>query len=139
MSESTAESAETLPPPVSSLHADTHVDERFWSSVREALRGSHRDFTEGAVSRAILILAIPMVLEMVMESVFAVCDVFFVSKLGAAAVATVGLTESWLTLVYALANQSTRMAITASPAPRKMALMRNSMTIVMLPPSMMRA
>ena len=71
--------------------------------IREALRGSHRDYTEGAVSRAILILAIPMVLEMIMESVFAVCDVFFVSKLGASAVATVGLTESWLTLVYAIA------------------------------------
>jgi putative MATE family efflux protein len=66
------------------------------------VRGSHRDYTEGAVSRAIFILAIPMVLEMVMESVFAVCDVFFVSKLGATAVATVGLTESWLTLIYAV-------------------------------------
>jgi putative MATE family efflux protein len=77
--------------------------ESFWGSVREALRGSKRDYTEGSVSRAILILAIPMVLEMVMESVFAVCDVFFVSKLGAAAVATVGLTESWLVLIYALA------------------------------------
>ncbi len=74
-----------------------------WSAVREALRGTHRDYTEGAVSHAILVLAIPMVLEMVMESVFAVCDVFFVSKLGASAVATVGLTESWIALVFALA------------------------------------
>ncbi len=73
------------------------------AAIAEALRGSQRDYTEGAVSRAILILAIPMVLEMMMESVFAVCDVFFVSKLGASAVATVGLTESWLTLVYAIA------------------------------------
>ena len=61
--------------------------ESFWDSVREALRGSRRDYTEGSVSRAILILAIPMVLEMMMESVFAVCDVFFVSKLGAAVAA----------------------------------------------------
>lgn len=73
------------------------------SAIREALRGTHRDYTEGAVAHAILILAIPMVLEMVMESVFAVCDVFFVSKLGANAVATVGLTESWIVLVFALA------------------------------------
>jgi Na+-driven multidrug efflux pump len=100
MSESTAES---LPPPGTLGHVDAHADGGFWSSVGEALRGSHRDFTQGAVSRAILILAIPMVLEMMMESVFAVCDVFFVSKLGASAVATVGLTESWLTLIYALA------------------------------------
>src|SRR5215212_4220275 len=74
-----------------------------WGAVREALRGSRRDYTQGPVGRAILVLAIPMVLEMVMESVFAVTDVFFVSRLGAAAVATVGLTESWLTLVYAVA------------------------------------
>ena len=71
-----------------------------WTSVREALAGSTRDYTTGPVSRAIFVLAVPMVLEMVMESVFAVCDVFFVSRLGASAVATVGLTESWLTIVY---------------------------------------
>jgi putative MATE family efflux protein len=80
-----------------------HVEGGVWDSIREALRGSHRDYTQGPVGRAILVLAVPMVLEMIMESVFAVCDVFFVSKLGAAAVATVGLTESWLTLIYALA------------------------------------
>jgi len=75
----------------------------FWSSIREALRGSHQDYTTGSLNRAILLLAIPMVLEMVLESLFAVVDVFFVGRLGADAVATVGLTESLLTLVFAVA------------------------------------
>src|SRR6202451_1504805 len=75
----------------------------FWSSVREALRGSHQDFTAGSLNRAILLLAVPMVLEMVLESLFAVVDVFWVGRLGADAIATVGLTESLLSLIFAVA------------------------------------
>ena len=74
----------------------------FWGSVWEALRGSHQDFTSGNLNRTILLLAIPMVLEMVLESLFAVVDVFWVGRLGADAVATVGLTETLLALVFAI-------------------------------------
>jgi len=73
-----------------------------WQSVREALSGSHQDYTTGNLNRAILLLAIPMVLEMVLESLFAVVDVFWVGRLGANAVATVGITESMLALVFAI-------------------------------------
>ena len=89
----------------------------FWPTVREALRGSRRDYTSGPIGRAILLLAIPMVLEMVLESVFAVVDVFWVSKLGPDAVATVGITESMLALIYAVAI-GLSMAATATVARR---------------------
>ncbi len=73
-----------------------------WSSLVEAVRGSHQDYTDGSLNRAILLLAVPMVLEMVLESLFAVVDVAWVGRLGANAVATVGLTESMLSLVFAV-------------------------------------
>jgi Na+-driven multidrug efflux pump len=75
----------------------------FWTTVGQALRGIRHDYTEGPIGRAIILLAVPMVLEMVLESVFAVVDVFWVAHLGADAVATVGLTESMLALLYSIA------------------------------------
>ena len=74
-----------------------------WRDLKDALRGSAIDYTQGSIGRAILLLAVPMMLEMAMESTFAVVDIYFVSSLGPSAIATVGLTESVLTLVYAVA------------------------------------
>src|SRR5580658_1619526 len=75
----------------------------FWQSLREAVMGSSQDFTEGSIGRAIVLLAVPMVLEMIMESLFGVVDVFWVSHLGADAITTVGLTETCLTVLFVIA------------------------------------
>jgi MATE family, multidrug efflux pump len=85
--------------------SETVVDARHgtWATIREAVRGSEIDYTTAPVGRAVILLAVPMVVEMAMESIFAVADVFWVSHLGADAVATVGLTESMMTIIYTAA------------------------------------
>src|SRR5271154_3615354 len=88
-----------------------------WSSLREAVMGTHQDLTEGNISRAIVLLAVPMVLEMCMESLFGVVDIFWVAHVGVDAIATVALTESGLTVVFALAL-GLSMAATAMVARR---------------------
>ena len=75
----------------------------FWAAVREALSGSHQDFTKGSLNRGVLLLAIPMVLEMAGESLFVVVDAFFVGQLGASALAALALTETMLAIIYSLA------------------------------------
>ena len=90
---------------------------RFLLLFRQAVEGSEQDYTTGSIRKAVFLLAIPMIMEMMMESVFAVVDIFFVGKLGNAAVATVGLTESVLSLVYSIAI-GLSMAATALVARR---------------------
>lgn len=102
----------TAPQPI-----DNQARRTFWSEVRAALRGTHQDYTIGSLNRSIFLLAIPMVLEMVLESLFAVTDVFWVGRLGADAVATVGLTESMLALVMAI-GMGVAMSTTAMVARR---------------------
>jgi putative MATE family efflux protein len=87
------------------------------SLLREAVRGSEQDFTEGNIGRAIVLLSVPMILEMMMESLFGIVNVFYVARLGADSIATVGLTESMLTIVFGIAI-GLSMATTATVARR---------------------
>lgn len=97
--------------------ATREAQQGLWQAVRESLRGTHRDYTTGSLDRAILLLAIPMVLEMAMESLFGIVNVFWVSRLGENAVAAVGVTESVLTIVFSIAI-GLSMALTATVARR---------------------
>lgn len=74
-----------------------------WNELKNAIRGTEADYTEIGMKKAIFLLAVPMILELIMESTFAVVDIYFVGKLGASAVATVGLTETYLFLLYSVA------------------------------------
>ncbi len=76
---------------------------KFFKTLREAITGSEQEFTSGSINRAIVLLSIPMVLEMIMEGVFALADAYWVSKISVDAMATVGLTESIMTMVYSIA------------------------------------
>ena len=90
-------------PTITTPAPEIHAPMSFWRSVLFALKGEHNDYTSLPLKRAVLLLAVPMVLEMSMESLFAVVDVFWVSHLGLNAVAVVGLTESIMSLIYAVA------------------------------------
>lgn len=97
--------------------SESRVAPGFWNALRAAFAGGEHDYTTGSLARAITILAIPMVLEMLMQSVFGIVDVYFVSRLGPDAVAAVGMTDSLLILVLAVA-MGLSMATTAMVARR---------------------
>lgn len=83
---------------------ESHVEDRgFWATIWDAVRGAHHDYTSGPIGRAIILLAVPMVLEMFMESLFAIADIFWAGRIGPDAQVTIALTESVLTVVYTAA------------------------------------
>lgn len=88
-----------------------------WQELKNAIRGSDADYTQIGIGKAVFLLAVPMILELIMESTFAVVDIFFVGKLGSSAVATVGLTETYLFLIYSI-GMGLSMAVTAIVARR---------------------
>ena len=87
--------------------SSTTIEQRGWRRIvrfiRESLTDNNTDFTSGSTSRALGLLAIPMMLEMSMEAIFALVDIIFVSRLGTNAIAAVGITEALITILYAVA------------------------------------
>jgi len=91
------------------------IKRSFWCELKDAIRGTDADYTQIRMKKAIFLLAVPMILELIMESTFAVVDIYFVGKLGPSAVATVGLTETYLFLLYSIAmGLSTAVMATVS-------------------------
>lgn len=88
-----------------------------WKELKNAIKGTEADYTKIDLRRAIFLLGVPMILELVMESTFAVVDIYFVGKLGPSAVATVGLTETYLFLLYSI-GMGLSLAVTAIIARR---------------------
>ena len=105
------------PPDDSGVAAAPEPRRSIWAELRDALRGTNVDYTKIPMRRAVFLLGVPMVLELVLESTFAVVDIFFVAKLGASAVATVGLTESYMFLIYSV-GMGLAMAVGATVARR---------------------
>ena len=100
----------SVPTPESAIAGD--AGRSVWADLRDAIRGTGADYTKIPLRRAVFLLAVPMVLELVLEASFAVVDIFFVGKLGSSAVATVGLTETMLFLLYAI-GYGLAMGVTA--------------------------
>lgn len=90
-------------PEIKSQQKAPSMKRSLWSALVDAIRGTESDYTKIDLKKAIFLLAVPMILELVMESTFAVVDIYFVGKLGSSAVATVGLTETYLFLLYSIA------------------------------------
>lgn len=106
------------------MNEDNHIQSTpvagstsIWQELKNAIRGTEADYTQISMKKAIFLLAVPMILELIMESTFAVVDIYFVGKLGPSAVATVGLTETYLFLLYSIA-MGLAMAVTAIVARR---------------------
>lgn len=96
---------------------ETNSKLSIWQELKDALQGTEADYTKIGFQRAIFLLAVPMILELVMESIFAIVDIYFAGKLGASAVATIGLTETYLFLLYSVA-MGLSTAVTAIVARR---------------------
>ncbi|MBS1790330.1 MAG: MATE family efflux transporter [Acidobacteria bacterium] len=97
------EQTELTQPKAAAEQADFYENRGFWATLREAVAGSEQNFTEGSIGRAIFLLSVPMVLEMAMESLFGIVNIFWVGKLGKDQAAAVGITESLLTIVFTVA------------------------------------